>query len=145
MFEPSSLGLLLWLVFLLIGKHLLNISQVKTEAHGVNLPKSTQMLNGRIGLSVPPTEHQAGMLGPQRSVPKSSASPEGSCHPQSGPQAPSPTISMRDSTAWRVTQQRPLDASPSWMISPLWLQVSYSSWLKYSGGDIGWGGHILSS
>jgi hypothetical protein len=31
------------------------------------------------------------------------------------------------------------------MISPLWLQVSYSSWLKYSGGDIGWGGHILSS
>lgn len=51
------------------------------------------------------------------------------------------TFSMRDSTAWRVTQQRPPDTSPSWTMSPLWLQASYSSWLKYSTGDIGQGRH----
>lgn len=54
-------------------------------------------------------------------------------------------FSMRNSTAGRVvTQQWPPDTSVSWMMSPLWLEASYSSWLKYSESDSGQAGHTPS-
>lgn len=60
------------------------------------------------------------------------------------PPAPPLTLSMRSSTAGRVTQQWPPDASCSCTMSPLWLEASYSSWLKYSASDSGQAGHTPS-